>query len=615
MSQDHVLFSLLKATFALLFDNETNVGENCDDLLENLDDRIKLLRRSRISDDLHTSLTHLRNAVASLDSCFQNLKDKEESPTSISASSNEQSKTEESDLQRVSKTSKEVASFKTDSPDQGGTKQPTNSQNSMKYRERQNTLQKEILEIEASKDFKEAMDCFLESKKVSAIVFENENGRETKITATKVRVISEIFVNLTDNACAARNCLDYILELNGIFNLQGIKSPFPFWHKALKFVNMQSYFESPERVGLDSAMRIHIVVFRFIKEFSTKPIIMLNWPMINTAREETYHPILGEQLSKTNAPDPFTAINHDEQWIDPQALAVNCSGEIFAKGVPVKDEKISAPIGIMRISDHTRYDVDKMRKIKILSVSVDCDSCVTMPSTTSEATAQSSEATTSHSQPNTQCNGKMYILASTKERKYFLCIIDMEGTIQHKEEQELKPLYKKRLQQARIFSIRKNKILILDVSDDRIDIYIFDEKGKYFKTIDLIPLLPVGGISYTKPTIFTISYNGEIICSEGRNKLAIYNIEEDCGSLRKAEELIEVKYVVQAVAFNHESDELVILCYTSVFFEYHLAIYTKAGKLKQDIKLQNSSYRDAKLIFNRNGRVVLLDASKYLHLK
>ena len=268
----------------------------------------------------------------------------------------------------------------------------------------------------------------------------------------------------------------------------------------------------------------------------------------------------------------------------------------------------------MKISDHTRYDVDKMHKTKILSVSVDCDSCVTMAPTTSETSAQSSEAT-SHSQPNTQCNGKMYILASTKERKYFLCIIDMEGTIQHKEEQELKPLYKKRLQQARIFIIRKKKIVILDVSGDRIDIYIFDQKGKYLKTIDLIPHSPVGGSSYTKPTIFTISYNGEIICSEGRSKLAIYNIEEDGGSLRKADELIEVKYVVEAVAVNYESDELVILCYTSVLFEYHLAIYTKAGELKRDIKLQNGSYRDAKLIFNRNGRVVLLDASKYLHLK
>ena len=63
---------------------------------------------------------------------------------------------------------------------------------------------------------------------------------------------------------------------------------------------------------------------------------------------------------------------------------------------------------------------------------------------------------------------------------------------------------------------------------------------------------------FRRPTIFTISYKGEIICSEGRSKLAIYNIEEDGGSLRKADELIEVKYVVQAVAFNHESDELVI---------------------------------------------------------
>jgi hypothetical protein len=346
MSQSRVLFRLLKRMFALIL-NEANVGENCDSLLENLDDRIRLLRRNRISDDLHTSLTHLRNAVASLDSCFQNVtEDNEESPTNSSTSPNELSETE-NDLQEVLEANKEVT--ESDSPFQSKPKQPTNSQNSTKYTERRYRLQNEVHEMEASKDFKEAMDCFLESKKISAKVFKDENERETKITATQVRVITAIFANLTDHDRAARKCMKYILELNEIFNLQRIKSPFPFWHKALKSVNMQmiqSYFESPERIGLEPAMHIHLVVFRFIKEFTTKPIAMLNWPTINIAGEETYHPILGEQHSKTNTPDPFTAIDQDEQWIDSLASAVNCSGEIFARGVPVKDGKPSPLEGI-----------------------------------------------------------------------------------------------------------------------------------------------------------------------------------------------------------------------------------------------------------------------------
>ena len=219
-----------------------------------------------------------------------------------------------------------------------------------------------------------------------------------------------------------------------------------------------------------------------------------------------------------------------------------------------------------------------------------------------------------------QCNGKMYILAHTKKRKYFLYVIDMNGVIQHEEEQELKPLYKKRLQKARIFCIRKKKVVILDVSTDvsndthTIDIYIFDEKGKYLKTIDLNLHLPAEYRNYITPKIFTISYNGGIVCSQGRNKLAFYNIEEDGSSLKKEDDLIEVKYVIQALAFNHKSDELMILCYTSIVFQYHLVIYSKAGELKKDIKLQNGDYSDAELIFNQNGRVVLLDKYKLLHL-
>ena len=346
MSQDLVLFKLLKNTFALLLDDETNVCENCDELLKKLDERIALLiHRNRISDDLRTSLTHLRSAVVSLDTCFQNVKDGAHSFAENSSSQNELPEAE-SDSQEVSKALEKVTISEPDSPVHGKTKQPTNSQNSTKYTELRLRLRKEVVEMEASKDFKEAMDCFLESKKMSAKVFaENENERETKITATKVRVISEILGNLTDHASVAKECTDYILQLNIIFNLQSIKSPFPFWHKALRFVNLQTYFESPERVGLASAMHINVVVFRFIKEFTTKPIAMLNWPMIKIARGETHHPILGEQLSKINSPDPFTVVNDNEQRIYPQVSAVNCSGEIFAKGVPVKDGRPTARMG------------------------------------------------------------------------------------------------------------------------------------------------------------------------------------------------------------------------------------------------------------------------------
>jgi hypothetical protein len=287
-------------------------------------------------------------------------------------------------------------------------------------------------------------------------------------------------------------------------------------------------------------------------------------------------------------------------------------------------------IGIMKIHDHShrRYGVDDKRKIKILSMSIDCADCetpsenVTEP-TASKASAQSSEVQFgktscgfSFSLSNTPCKGKMYILASANEshRKYFLYVIDMEGNIQHKE--ELKSLDSKKLEQTKIFCMKQKKVIILDVTGDNIDIHIFDDKGKYLKTIDMIAHLPYAGTVYfSKPTIFTISYNGEIVCSEGRSKLNVYNIDEEGSSLEKTHE-IKLKHAVQAVASNHNLDELIILCHTSMLFEYHLVTYTKStGELKQDIKLQNGNYQEAKLIFHKSGPVVLLDKHKLLHLK
>jgi hypothetical protein len=282
-------------------------------------------------------------------------------------------------------------------------------------------------------------------------------------------------------------------------------------------------------------------------------------------------------------------------------------------------------IGIMKISDHRRYDVDDKHKIEILSMSIDCTDCetpsenVTEP-TASKASTQSSEAQFgktscgfSFSLSNTPCKGKMYILASANEshRKYFLYVIDMEGNIQHKE--ELKSLDSKKFEQTKIFCMKKKKVIILDVTGYNIDIHIFYDKGKYLKTIDLIQHLPYA--AHFKPTIFTISYNGEIVCSEEPSKLNVYNIDEEGSSLDKTHE-VKLKHAVQAVAFNHNLDELIILCYTSVLFEYHLVTYTKSTReLKQDIKLQNGNYQAAELIFHKSGPVVLLDKDKLLHLK
>ena len=294
----------------------------------------------------------------------------------------------------------------------------------------------------------------------------------------------------------------------------------------------------------------------------------------------------------------------------------------------------------MRICDCKRYGIDVKSK-KILGIAIDCSNCETIGEnapepTTSYASATAVDTSVQHieascemsfSLPEAPCKGNMYILVcECKSRKlqYFVYIVDMEGNIQHKE--ELKSLDSKLLGRAKIFCIKEPKrVFVLDVTGTNIDVHICDDQGKYVKSINMLPHLPVKGITDESvlPKVFTISQKGEIICSEGRCKLNVYSIDTE-GTVMKTNE-INVKYVVQDAALstgrciplNNELDtsELIILCYTSVKFEYHLVIYTKNGELKEDIKLQNNSYDEAKLIFHRNGPVVLLDKNKLLYLK
>ena len=287
----------------------------------------------------------------------------------------------------------------------------------------------------------------------------------------------------------------------------------------------------------------------------------------------------------------------------------------------------------MRISDYRRYGIDVKHK-KILDIAIDCADCETNvenvseqpePTTHSgtavETSAQSSEASCemSFTFSETPCKGKMYILVCENKstKQYFVYVIGMEGNTLHKE--ELKALDSKQLDLAKIFCIKElERVFILDVTGNNIDIHICDDQGKYVKSINMIPHLPDKGNADEPvlPKVFTISHNGEIVCSEGRSRLNIYSIDTE-GTVKKTNQ-INLKYVVQDAALSNNklnAYELVILCYTSVTFQYHLVIYTKNGELKQDIKLLNNSYAKARLIFHQNGPVVLLDEDKLLYLK
>ena len=165
-------------------------------------------------------------------------------------------------------------------------------------------------------------------------------------------------------------------------------------------------------------------------------------------------------------------------------------------------------------------------------------------------------------------------------------------------------------QQVTIFNFKEEKLIILNVT--RNVIFLCDDNGECTKTINTTDQLRKANKFCNFP-IVTFLYNGEIVCSEGRSKLNVYNINEKTSCLVK-KKTISVEHVVQAITYNHQSDELIILSRTYALHEYHLLIYTKGGTLKKDVKLQNGDYREARLFSHRNGRVVLLDNHKLLHL-
>ena len=278
------------------------------------------------------------------------------------------------------------------------------------------------------------------------------------------------------------------------------------------------------------------------------------------------------------------------------------------------------------------------KKQKILSVSTDCTGCdcETPTEDTRESTSAedvSVESNDDPSQPSASQHSKdgcevsfsfssksckaskMYLVTRKKgEKQYFLYIINMDGNIE--QQVELKSLDNKELKQVRIFCIKNRKVIILDVAEGNLDMHIFNYEGKYLKTIDMKQYLTKR--RFSRVTIFTISYNGEIFCFDEKSKLTIYNIDEE-NEIPKTNETILLKnYVPQSVAFNRKFEELIILCHTSRLSrpQYHLLIYTRSGTLEKDIKLRdNADYREAMLIYHQNGPVVLLHNQQLLHLK
>ena len=578
MAKNVVLYRLVKNTFALLLGNEY-VGENCEFLVRKLDARIQKLRRYGISNELFTSLSNLKAAFVSLRACFKSLHD-------------------------------QICEFK-------DPLKQANISNGVSKLNHSNTdyakLHRELLEIKECDKFKQAMEYFLQSNTLSGMVCEKKAKEEIKITATKVLVISEILGNLTNLSDAADRCKRYISQLHDLKTLTQHKYSFSKLKSVLK-VNLLDF---PEKEGMKSVMHINVVVFRLMKEFTGKPVVMLDWPMIRGQEPSEFHPIFGELPEEIDPPDPFTYITDastSKVQIDSCITAINCSGDIYAK--------TKASTDIVRITTKCdkwyNFGDHLENNINIVSIAIDCTDCKTPLDSPFLTSTQSNAA----GLPSTDCHGKMYILTQKKLKNnfhYFLNMVNMKKKTENKYPLEYLQRSSTKVAWVRIFCLRDRKLVIMESAATKqvVWVRICNHKGELQEKINMTAQL-------VDTNIFSISYNGEIVCSNGEGTLKVYDLSEERISEKPPSKSCQIKidHDVKAVAYNHELEKLFIICHRCTLKwawsnQCHLRTYTKAGKLLQDIELSyaNDKYENTKLICHPSGPIVLLDNDKLLYLK
>ena len=572
MSQDIVLYTILEKTFAVLLEN-VEFGDNCIRLVSLLNKRNDEIRQD--SDFSSTSLDHLVSGTRSLLRSFDTLKDSSETQLAEDSINHGDSNGEISKPE-AGNTSAEIDDVKS----RDKAKQPNDSKvynERLPFVSKDAKLQTELRLIKDGDTFKKAMTDFRKvNESAVAVLEDNERDLNLRITAVQLSVISKILGNLTDLNDAMNSCMKYILRLHQSLSVQ------------------------------DTSMKMY-TLFCFMKEFTGKPVAMLDWPMISGRGVEKHHPILGE-LPTTfvyEPPDPFTyitGIHTKKVQIESSISAINCTGDIFARDKESTDIIKVTP----KYKKWYRFDEDHDRKI--ISISIDCSDCKTK----SDCAETSTKSSPNLFRP--ACRGKMYILVRSQLNKtfrYYLYITDLNGGKKvHEEELGFLERNASEVPKVKMFSIHDKRIVILDVT--RRVIHVCDAKGMERNTLDATAYM--SNITAFRPPVVT--YNSGMICLESRmnffSKINVYNIitdEED--SCLKWTNKSEVKRAVQAVAFNQESGEIVILCY-NVRLQCYLTTY-KDGQLMQDIKLRDFTIQA--LIFNPSGSIVLLDDSKVLHLK
>lgn len=536
-------------------------------------------------DNLRNALTFLRTAVSDLAVCYENL--------------------EGNDNQRTNRVDN-----------------ASGDQHLISYTPDGLKLERELREIKSDERAKEKLETATKNFRKSAAecktICENESLiLQEKITATKVRVITNILGNLHDLNVACENCREIILELH---KLQEIRSLFSAVQHSRSKLFVSKSFRSEEAKQISSIININKAVLDFRNKFLRKPVAIFDWPTFKEEENpQTFHPIIGQPPLKINRtmldmPDPSIPIETNGAKINAHISAVNCKGEVFV--VAKRKTESSAVVRITNdmlfpfwsLTSEKANELKMEENIQITSISADCNEC--------------SSVSNSHN----DCKNKVYVLAFYKSEKqeqsvrvFVLFVIDVRGKLLHKA--ELTCLPRRSIREKVLCKIIciKEKVLVLDAF--RGEVYLCTKEG------DLETRLDIMKFTKQKPKLTfstaTVTDGNDIILLEQPNKIHFYSIDED---RFLDDQGFEAPNKVYSITFNYVTEEVILLykadpplrMFTQLPEEHHLARYATTGELQQDMKLQDDRYDfwgNARLISHPSGPVVLFDNNRLLNLQ
>ena len=531
--------------------------------------------------NLGVAFTFLRTAVAELEICYENLE-------------------------------------KVENPGTTSDQNPAGDQHLIFYTADGSKLERELREIKskAKEKFDLAKVNLRKCKVECTNICEDESATlPEKITATKVRVITEILGNLEDLSVASKSCRKIILDLH---ELQEIRSHFravqPVNTTWSKFKMFRTKSVQTTEEAIISVVNISKVVFNFTNKFLRTPVAIFDWPVIKEGENpRTFHPIIGRQPIDTamiRMPDTSTCVETNGSVINARISAINCKREVFT--VEKRRGKWSS---IERIADGVVFpfwcpkessqsddasELDESENIDIISICADCNGCT--------VTNKSGES-------HADCKNLIYVLAilpSEGESVFALLVIDVRGKLLHKAKLTCLPRQNKSVRIRGKIVCTENKIVVFDIN--RSQVYLCNKKGDLEKPLNMTER----NLDMFLSTA-TITDENEIIVLKKPNKIHFYSINDE--SFLDEQGFEVSNYEVNAtVAFNHLTNEVILLCKDRQRSRecLHLLRCAKTGELNQDIRLlqdRNDFWRSARIFSHPSGPVVLLNNNTLLNLQ